>query len=108
MGSRAGIGIALILGLVACGGGNGNGGFGSPDDPNNPGGNDDGGAFKGTNPDGGGPSGPCVNLQCQQHSCGGGGSTTISGIVYDPAHAAHIGGTHHRRGELGGQQARDQ
>ncbi len=28
---------------------------------------------------------PCVNLQCQKHECPGGGSTTISGTVYDPA-----------------------
>jgi hypothetical protein len=28
---------------------------------------------------------PCVNLQCQQVTCGGGGSTTVSGTVYDPA-----------------------
>ena len=31
------------------------------------------------------PTSTCVNLQCQQHSCGDGGSTTISGAVYDPA-----------------------
>jgi hypothetical protein len=30
-------------------------------------------------------AGKCVNLQCQQHACDGGGSTTISGKVYDPA-----------------------
>jgi hypothetical protein len=28
---------------------------------------------------------PCVNLQCQVHACDGGGSTTISGTVLDPA-----------------------
>jgi hypothetical protein len=33
----------------------------------------------------GGGDGGCVGLQCQQHACGGGGSTTISGKVYDPA-----------------------
>jgi hypothetical protein len=32
-----------------------------------------------------GDGGGCVNLQCQQHSCTGAGSTTISGKVYDPA-----------------------
>jgi hypothetical protein len=32
-----------------------------------------------------GDAGKCVNLQCQQHSCQGGGATTISGKVYDPA-----------------------
>jgi hypothetical protein len=30
-------------------------------------------------------SGGCVGLQCQQQSCPGGGSTTITGHVYDPA-----------------------
>jgi hypothetical protein len=29
--------------------------------------------------------GPCTGLQCQIHSCSGGGSTTISGTIYDPA-----------------------
>src|SRR4029077_12327088 len=28
---------------------------------------------------------PCENLQCQQVACGGGGSTTVSGTVWDPA-----------------------
>jgi hypothetical protein len=28
---------------------------------------------------------PCTGLQCQIHSCSGGGSTTISGTIYDPA-----------------------
>ena len=32
-----------------------------------------------------GDAGVCVNLQCQQMMCPGGGSTTISGTVYDPA-----------------------
>jgi hypothetical protein len=32
----------------------------------------------------GGPPG-CFNLACQQHACTGGGSTDISGTVYDPA-----------------------
>ena len=32
----------------------------------------------------GGPA-ACVGLQCQQHACSGGGSTTVSGQVYDPA-----------------------
>jgi hypothetical protein len=31
------------------------------------------------------PSSRCVNLQCQQLSCSGGGSTSVSGTVYDPA-----------------------
>jgi len=28
---------------------------------------------------------PCTNLQCQQHSCLDGHTTSISGVVYDPA-----------------------
>ena len=32
-----------------------------------------------------GDSGPCVNLACNVQSCGGGGHTTVSGTVYDPA-----------------------
>ena len=27
----------------------------------------------------------CVGLQCQQHACAGGASTTVTGTVYDPA-----------------------
>ncbi len=75
-------------------------GCGSSDGSNFPGQGDDG---KGSNDgglfgdavhfgDGGGiglggdgSSGPCVNLQCQQASCSGGGTTTISGNVFDPA-----------------------
>ena len=33
----------------------------------------------------GGDSGPCKNLQCDIASCSGGGSTTISGRILDPA-----------------------
>jgi hypothetical protein len=29
--------------------------------------------------------GGCTGLQCQQHACAGGGTTTLSGVVYDPA-----------------------
>ena len=46
------------------------------------------GTFGGTGGDddsGTGTTGPCVGLQCQQHTCTGGGTTTISGVVYDPA-----------------------
>ncbi len=36
--------------------------------------------------DGGASSGgPCVGLACRVHACTGGGSTTLSGVVYDPA-----------------------
>jgi len=40
------------------------------------------GAFT-TGPGGGG--GPCVNLECQQVQCSNGGTTTVSGRVYEPA-----------------------
>jgi hypothetical protein len=32
-----------------------------------------------------GGSSACVNLQCRQRTCSGGGSTTVSGKVFDPA-----------------------
>lgn len=32
-----------------------------------------------------GPSSACVNLQCQQRACANGATTSVSGIVYDPA-----------------------
>lgn len=32
----------------------------------------------------GGARGPCVNLQCQQQVCGGGGDTTVTGTVFAP------------------------
>jgi len=60
------------------GGDDGGGGDGSGDDGGLLG--DDGGVIFG---DGGTPH--CVNLQCQQVSCPGGGKTTVSGKVYDPA-----------------------
>src|SRR4029079_7089617 len=54
-----------------------------------PGSSEDGGdIFGGGDPFGegdGGASGPCVNLQCKQVTCPGGGKTTVSGTVYDPA-----------------------
>lgn len=34
---------------------------------------------------GGEGGGPCVGLECQQQSCSGGGSTTVSGQILDPA-----------------------
>jgi hypothetical protein len=35
--------------------------------------------------DGGGAAPQCLNLQCQQVVCDGGGTTTVSGTVYDPS-----------------------
>ncbi|MGZ3418629.1 MAG: carboxypeptidase regulatory-like domain-containing protein [Polyangiales bacterium] len=32
----------------------------------------------------GGPTGPCIGLQCQQVKCEGGGDTTVTGTVYAP------------------------
>jgi hypothetical protein len=32
-----------------------------------------------------GNTGPCMGLQCQVHACSGGGSTTVSGTIFDPA-----------------------
>jgi hypothetical protein len=42
-------------------------------------------AFDASTPAPRGDGGSCVNLQCRQRACTGGGSTTISGKVYDPA-----------------------
>lgn len=47
------------------------------------GGSGDGGGFQ--SGDGGGGHTGCVNLQCNQVKCDGGGTTTITGKVYDPA-----------------------
>lgn len=40
--------------------------------------------FTCTDPDGG-PKPGCVGLECQQLPCEGGGKTTVSGVVFDPA-----------------------
>jgi hypothetical protein len=45
----------------------------------------DGGVILPTTGDSGPPPTNCTGLQCQIHTCTGGGSTTISGTVYDPA-----------------------
>jgi hypothetical protein len=86
-----GAGLALVL-AYACGGSN-TSGFGPTGGSS--GGGSGGGSGSGGPPligpgggDGGGGSGGdggCVGLQCQQHSCTGGGTTTLSGHVYDPA-----------------------
>jgi hypothetical protein len=67
------IGFPWVFGLavsaaIGCGGGSGKNGDG--------GGNGEG-------PDGGG-GGPCVNLECFQVQCTGGGTTSISGRVFAP------------------------
>ncbi len=79
---------ALAL-VVGCGG---SGDIGAGDLGN--GGSDPDGGFTldGADPGDGssefdapGGGGACVNLQCQQTKCAGGGKTTISGVVHDPA-----------------------
>ena len=82
--------VGLIAWLSGCGstsdstfpgknGAGADGGTGGPGTPGSFTGGDDGS-------DGGsGGGGPCVGLQCQQHACAGGGTTTISGVIYDPA-----------------------
>jgi hypothetical protein len=85
-----------LLFAHGCGGSNSGSGFG--DDGNNGGdngGDNGGGSDSGSFGDalhfGDGGSGgdgsqtQCVNLQCQQATCSGGTSTTISGTVFDPA-----------------------
>ncbi len=84
-------GLALLL-APACGANNSGGFFNDGGSGSGSGGSGSGGSSSGTAPifgtdaavpDTGG--GGCVGLQCQQHSCSGGGSTTITGHVYDPA-----------------------
>jgi len=58
-------------------GGNDGGGGGGSD-----GGRTDGG---GGGSDAGRPDAGCVNLQCQQVTCPGGGTTTLTGKIYDPS-----------------------
>jgi hypothetical protein len=69
-------------GTGASGSSGSNASAGAGGDFGNPGGNGAGGQ-QGLPPIG--DAGVCVNLQCQQNTCAGGGSTTISGTVYDPA-----------------------
>ena len=84
-------GLALLL-APACGANNSGGFFNDGGSGSGSGGSGSGGSSSGTAPifgtdaavpDTGG--GGCVGLQCQQHSCSGGGTTTITGHVYDPA-----------------------
>jgi hypothetical protein len=46
---------------------------------------DGGGGGGGGGGDGGGGDGGCVNLQCNQVTCPDGGTTSITGTVYDPS-----------------------
>jgi hypothetical protein len=96
----------LLTWSVACGGGGtnlfptagtsagGNGGAssgtGNGVGTGNSGNSGHGGALSGGFVTGSGAAGtasgtPCTGLACQIHSCSGGGTTTISGTIYDPA-----------------------
>jgi len=88
------IGIGLFMVAPGCGSSNNSSGFsqggGSGSGSSSDGSisllGDEGGIVGGGFSDGSsGGTGQCVNLQCQQHTCGDGGSTTITGTVYDPA-----------------------
>ena len=82
--------LACVIGaaaLIGCGSTNPSGfvdpDSGTGDDGGNT--NDDSGFpdFPDSDVDGTVP--PCVGLKCQQVTCGGGGKTTVTGTVYDPA-----------------------
>jgi hypothetical protein len=92
--------LAIVLGLAGCGGADTAGGTrvsgvspGAPAAAGTSGAAGTAGSFgNGPRapstpiPNTGSQSGPCVNLQCKQHyQCPGGGTTTISGTVYNPA-----------------------
>jgi hypothetical protein len=89
------IGLGAFVVAPGCGGNNGGSGFDTPSGSGGSGSSDASVSSHGGDGSinlGGGiqdgatsGSGQCVNLQCQQHSCGDGGSTTITGTVYDPA-----------------------
>jgi hypothetical protein len=81
MRSSIGLALAVAVGIgaaVASCGPKNNAGHGGSN------GNGDGGTVGGGNGDGGGGNGACVGLQCQQMSCPGGGTTTLTGKVYAP------------------------
>jgi hypothetical protein len=88
---RRALQIVLLAGLLvgACGGSGSRNTF-DTNDPNQTGGpgggassGDPGSGFGSSgNPAGGGG---CTGLACQQHDCGSGAPTSVSGVVYDPA-----------------------
>jgi hypothetical protein len=79
------ISIGALAAAVAGGCSGTDGGSNFPGGPNgSQGGANPGGSITGgSNSNGSG--GPCVNLQCQQVQCAGGGTTSVSGKVWDPA-----------------------
>ena len=84
---KLGIGLALFFGgslAFACGSSTDRNQFGDGTDPTNPGGSSGTSGSSGFGGDA--TAAPqCVGLQCQQVSCGGGATTSISGVVLDPA-----------------------
>ncbi len=83
-----GLFVLGALATAACGSGQSPGGFGDGPDAGHDAGSPDGshlvlGTMDGASGHDG--SGACTGLQCSIHACSGGGSTTISGTVYDPA-----------------------
>jgi hypothetical protein len=92
--SRVGSAAAVILVIAACGGSGGPSGFtvdgGGGTGDATIGGDGSGGhgkdsGFSLTGDSGGHETAPpCVGLECQVQSCGGGGSTTVSGYAYAP------------------------
>jgi hypothetical protein len=100
--SRTGVLVAVIaaapgvISLCSCGdtdttSSNGFGGAGQGGDSGGAGGrapsggNGAGAGGSGTFAEGVGGTGACVGLECQQVVCSGGGKTTVSGTVYEPA-----------------------
>ena len=70
--------FSFFAAIAACSGAKHSSDFGSGDGGDN---NGEGGIGLGGN----GEGGPCQGLQCQQQTCNGGGSTTVSGTILDPA-----------------------
>ena len=90
LGSAGALLTALVLYPLApagCGGSGGStfddGGNPGPAAGNPPGNGSDDVDFGGST--GGGTTGSCKGLQCQQQACPGGGSTTVTGRVLDPS-----------------------
>ncbi|HEY8080360.1 MAG TPA: carboxypeptidase regulatory-like domain-containing protein [Labilithrix sp.] len=89
-----GVMVCAASGLAvwtACGSSGDDSGFGNPTGSSSSGASGASSSFGGSSSGTSGASGasssgmPCTGLQCQVHACAGGGSTTISGKVFDPA-----------------------
>lgn len=79
---KAAIGTLGALGCVAFDGAIGCGSSGAQLNPN---GNGTGGVVFDFGNGDGSNGGPCMNLACQKASCPNGGTTSVSGTVYDPS-----------------------